>query len=154
MKRLLTFDQLNELSNWNQVGFIIDLLWNEIKKEIGEEDHRTKHYTSYSYLIFNCEKDKIGKIEKIIKKYTKKLLNLNTLISGKVQFDIHDSEARIIIKNLHTKRVKPNKIIYHCSNSKNRNSILEYGLKLTDHSESNYKNKLNLIYPTFYFRDK
>jgi hypothetical protein len=58
---------------------------------------------------------------------------------------------KIFIKNIHTKRVKPNKYVYHCSDFKNRNSILEHGLKLTDHSDSNYKHESSLVYPPSIF---
>jgi hypothetical protein len=73
MKRLLTFDQLNELSNSNQVKYIVNLIWNDIKKEIKDDNelnYNTTHY-SLTYISFKCEKYKIPNIKKILKKYSK-----------------------------------------------------------------------------------
>ena len=159
MKRLLTFDQLNELSNWNQVKFIIDLMWNDIKKLVNEESYIENHFDSSTMISFTYSKDgltqeqiddKLKKIEKITKKYYNSLLHLNIILSKLRTFN-YNNTITIYIKNLHTKRVKPKKYIYHCSDRKNRNSILKDGLIPKQHSESKYKNQQSLVYPPSIF---
>lgn len=151
MKRLLTFDQLNELSNWSLVKSYLDKMWSEISKIDSFIENNCKremfHNDNYSVLEFKYPVKFETKIEKIIKKHTKELENNNIHISYSFTKFIEPGMSRcsIIIKNKYTKRVKPNKYIYHCSPLENRESILKNGLIPKRHSESKDYKQMNVL---------
>jgi hypothetical protein len=142
MKRLLTFDQLNELSNWSLVRSYLDKMWNEIIKidSFIEKNCRREmyHNENYSVLEFKYPVKFETKIEKIIKKHIKdfETIDIHATYSFTKFFEPGMSRCSVIIKNKYTKRVKPNKYIYHCSLPENRESILKNGLTPKQHSES------------------
>jgi len=58
----------------------------------------------------------------------------------------------IYIKNVYTKRIKPNRYIYHYSKQKYRQEILQNGLKVKEHKDSeDWGNEAYLEYPKSIF---
>ena len=108
-----------------------------------------------------------NKSEKIIKIWQKKLTRYDIIVSYKLYkergFDIGDELDlipnntftylfKIYFKNLHTKRIKPNRYVYHYSDPKNRDEILKNGLIPRPHKESQeWNNDIRLTYPDAIF---
>ena len=151
MKRLLTFDQLNELSNLS----LVESYLNKIREEILKIDNSIPihkliyHYGTYSFLEFIYPIIFENKIEKILKKYTNKLEVIDIHISYNLTktIELNMKRCTIYIKNKYSKRIKPNRYVYHCSPSENRESILKNGLIPKKHSESkDYKFQKEISY--------
>lgn len=104
---------------------------------------------------------------KIIKKYQNKLLKDNTYLYYSIHyeketlfdpetFDINIKENgknyvkfHFYVKNIHIKRIIPSKYVYHISPSKNRESILETGLKTNENI--NFSDSPSLNHPPMIF---
>jgi hypothetical protein len=154
MKRLLTFDQLNELSNWSLVRSYLDKMWNEIIELDNYCKREMFHNYNYSLLEFSYPIKFENKIEKILSKYIKELetIDIHSVYTFTKFFEPGMSYCYFTIKNKYTKRVRPNKYVYHCSSIENRESILKNGLIPKKHSDSkNYKNDKSFSYPAAIF---
>jgi hypothetical protein len=73
-----------------------------------------------------------------------------------LDFDIDKNvifyDLTIYIKNIHTKRIKPNKFVYHYSNPIYREMIKEQGLKTQKHIDSlDWNYSMRLSYPNAIF---
>jgi hypothetical protein len=158
MKRLLTFDQLNELSNWNQVKPYLDDMWNEIIKTDNYIEKYLKreiyHNSNYTHFEFKYPTGVEKEINDIIEKYIEKLekIDIHVVFSFYRSSEMGLKICYIIIKNKYTKEVKTNRYVYHCSPAENRESIFENGLIPKKHSESKkYKNDKSFSYPAAIF---
>lgn len=138
MKRLLTFKQLNEtFSNWTLVRDYADKMWNELHKS-GCYKREIFHEPEHMKIYYDCLKDDsiIKSIEKILKKWRNNLLTIDILLSYNYFALKKYGQFTVFVKSIYTKRVKTSRYVYHCSNFKNRESILQNGLIPKEHKES------------------
>ena len=94
-----------------------------------------EYYVYLNYKILNRSKVYLEQTLNILKKYKKIFLKIDYILSFEYDIDSDNDSNEIFnleffIKNSKTIRIKPNKIVYHYSPSKNRESILKYGLTL------------------------
>lgn len=131
-----------------------------IKSEIRSEYYRIEflHTTEKDHPIWinwlRNIKSKLSK-EDIIASYKDYKRKEQRLVGD--DFEMEDTgnivyDYILYLKNKHTKRIKPNKYVYHYSKPKYRNDILKYGIKAKSHESSeDWGNMKFLEYPNAVF---
>jgi hypothetical protein len=111
----------------------------EVQKVIKSPDVKfmyNKEYLDADDIVLNIcylKEKEIDLVEKIAQKWQKKLIENNISIKHQIPSGSYYDKWKIVyaikFKDVKTERVKPEKYVYHFTNSKeNKNNILKYGL--------------------------
>ena len=146
---------------------VLNELVKNVKSVISHIDHICKEVKSiYPYVTFNISENDhlsicklketdVKKVEQILSKFKQNLLREDIIISFAINNGaaaINEIEIGVKFKNIHTKRVFPNRFLYHSTTKENIDSILKNGLIPVSHSDSKEWSKTKgLEYPPAIF---
>lgn len=134
---MITSYKIFESQRIPNIIYWMNMVWNEISKINNRTSIHTRgdyyHSKEYSEFSFSFDKD----IKKILIRKLKhlgiRLLKVNIYLG---YYMSEDSHCWVVFKSLYTQRVKPDKLVYHCSSIQNRESIKKHGLIPKGWSES------------------
>lgn len=159
MKYIKTFESIK--NSKNAIYFIRKFLI-EVRDNIGldKNDYRfNKDNPVYYELSLSVKSD--SKVDKIIKKYENIFLKQGIIMSHykghetDLDVDLNPTGVHfkytIYFKDLYTNLIKPDRYVYHYSNTSNQESILNNGILPTPHSGGNWRVDSKLKYPDTIF---
>ena len=91
--------------------------------------YHTEDYSNLKFKILTLNEGLVKKVKNILSKLSNDLLKVNIYMTYYLndtlgQFDL----SEVVFKSLYTKRVSPQRYVYHCSPKENRESIMKNGL--------------------------
>lgn len=155
MKFLKSFTQINELVGNKKLmtSYIRDIKEDilQINPDV-EISLENKLNDSIVLTISLLREDDILKLKKVLKSWKDKLFNIGVMFSSRESKELPPKMQicwLIIIKDINTKRVKPNRFIFHWT--KESESVLNSGLQPMSMSHSKSWNNPMLDYPPAVF---